>query len=147
MKGTLQHKPQRPHSVWTGAVIWGYLGLALRWLRGLDLNQRPLGYEPYTPQLGGCSCYCLDYSRNHISKGVRNVPLLAGCSDASIRRRGRPLAHGPFEATHCELVDQQLTFPFTEREWNDREPTLPRDTNIGRFIHSHRNTRLRKRFV
>jgi hypothetical protein len=30
MKGTLQQKPQRPHSVWTGAVIWGYLGLALR---------------------------------------------------------------------------------------------------------------------
>jgi hypothetical protein len=30
MKGTLQQKPQRPHSVWRGAVIWGYLGLALR---------------------------------------------------------------------------------------------------------------------
>jgi hypothetical protein len=46
MKGTLQQKPQRPHSVWTGAVIWGYgVGLAAKWLRGLDLNQRPLGYE------------------------------------------------------------------------------------------------------
>jgi hypothetical protein len=94
MKGTLQQKPQRPHSVWTGAVIWGYgVGLAAKWLRGLDLNQRPLGYEPYTPQLGVGSCYCLDYSRNPISKGVRNVPLLARFGDASIRRRGRPLAH------------------------------------------------------
>ena len=27
MKGTPQQKPQ---SVWTGAVIWGYLGSALR---------------------------------------------------------------------------------------------------------------------
>jgi hypothetical protein len=30
MKGTQQQKPQRPHSVWTGSVKWGYLGLALR---------------------------------------------------------------------------------------------------------------------
>ena len=42
MKGTLQQKPQRPHSVWTGAVIWGYLGLALR------LMVAGAGFEPAT---------------------------------------------------------------------------------------------------
>jgi hypothetical protein len=29
------------------------VGLAAKWLRGLDLNQRPLGYEPN--ELPGCS--------------------------------------------------------------------------------------------
>lgn len=30
MEGTLQQKPQKPRSVWIGALKWGYLGLALR---------------------------------------------------------------------------------------------------------------------
>ena len=29
------------------------VGLSAKWLRGLDLNQRPLGYEPN--ELPGCS--------------------------------------------------------------------------------------------
>ena len=35
------------------------VGLAAKWLRGLDLNQRPLGYEPN--ELPGCSTPQIDY--------------------------------------------------------------------------------------
>jgi hypothetical protein len=47
--------PQETLGVLAGAVILGYLGVGLsaKWLRGLDLNQRPLGYEPN--ELPGCS--------------------------------------------------------------------------------------------
>ncbi|SOR32324.1 protein of unknown function [Methylorubrum extorquens] len=34
-------------------VVCGDVGMCVRWLRGLDLNQRPSGYEP--DELPGCS--------------------------------------------------------------------------------------------
>jgi hypothetical protein len=46
----MQRNPQthqKTLGVFASAAIWGYLGLGYqpKWLRGLDLNQRPLGYE------------------------------------------------------------------------------------------------------
>ena len=88
MKGTSQTH-QKPLGVLAGAVIWGYLGLALsaKWLRGLDLNQRPLGYESrYTAARRGpdlrnhCGCSLFHHAhlrhchRSHGGSAIRKRP-------------------------------------------------------------------------
>ncbi len=62
MKRTLQthQKPTlRFRDVSLGGLSW--VGLWPKWLRGLDLNQRPLGYEPN--ELPGCSTPQIEFSK------------------------------------------------------------------------------------
>ncbi len=54
MMRTLQNVPENPRRLERrcyGGLFW--VGSCCKWLRGLDLNQRPLGYEPN--ELPGCS--------------------------------------------------------------------------------------------
>jgi hypothetical protein len=55
---TFSRKTKRPLS--GGLVYLPHVG-RFRWLRGLDLNQRPLGYEPN--ELPGCSTPHLQSSK------------------------------------------------------------------------------------
>ena len=55
---TLSREPYPFPDIWDPLArvfdAWGFVELAApAWLRGLDLNQRPLGYEPN--ELPGCS--------------------------------------------------------------------------------------------
>ena len=82
----MQRSPQthqKTLGVLASAVIWGYLGLSgvglsAKWLRGLDLNQRPLGYEPN--ELPGCSTPLFD-SNNRCVDGQtgRHAGPCGGC--------------------------------------------------------------------
>jgi hypothetical protein len=59
---------RKPGGANSSALTPGYSGLEVspKWLRGLDLNQRPLGYEPN--ELPDCSTPHLD-SNNHGGQG------------------------------------------------------------------------------
>ena len=46
------------------------VGLSAKWLRGLDLNQRPLGYEPN--ELPGCSTPLFEYT---VTTGFGSIRL------------------------------------------------------------------------
>src|SRR5207237_7498060 len=50
------------------------------WLRGVDLNHRPLGYEPN--ELPGCST-----PQHHVSKREKQGQTRTGCAVATIRER------------------------------------------------------------
>ncbi len=58
MQRTLQtHRKTR--GIWE--VLLFRVGVFAKWLRGLDLNQRPLGYEPN--ELPGCSTPHFDINK------------------------------------------------------------------------------------
>jgi hypothetical protein len=51
------------------------VGVSAKWLRGLDLNQRPLGYEPN--ELPGCSTPLFDSSNASVAGQTREPSLVA----------------------------------------------------------------------
>ena len=89
-------------------LVCGCVGMCMRWLRGLDLNQRPSGYEP--DELPGCStprqtrgrrtvccpssaccvreCVCLVLGRpggDRLSRVLRHSTMGAGVFNGRVR--------------------------------------------------------------
>ena len=72
MKGRTLQPHQKPRRFWR-PLLFG-VGQSAKWLRGLDLNQRPLGYEPN--ELPGCSTPQIEYSK--VWRGGATVGALPG---------------------------------------------------------------------
>jgi len=113
------------------------VGLAANWLRGVDLNHRPLGYEPSTLRfavllicaiIAGAVCF-IKYIWD-----IATVPMAAYHPEVSQSSIPRGL-----DAICSQFVNQQSRLSFAEREWNDCEPNLPANMDIRRFIRSHWN--------
>ena len=72
---------------------FSWVGETCNWLRGLDLNQRPLGYEPN--ELPDCSTPHFDHN-NRVNEASNGIPTLT-----FIRVSSSDIARYPCQQVHC----------------------------------------------